>query len=175
MRVLPYIAIACVAALLAGCDTESDPDHPLVGKPAPDFQIDPLNPAQPKVALSDMKGKVVILDFWATWCGPCRALTPFVEKVYKDHQAEGVQAMAITDEGRADVEKFEKNSPHEMPVFLDANRISLNEYGADAIPLIVVIDKKGQVAFEQTGYMPGELEVAGATIDAAVVKALKES
>ena len=164
------IAFVGLLAIVAGC-TPPD-DDTLVGQ-TPDFQVTAANDAK-NVTLKDMKGKVVILDYWETTCGPCKALSPYIEKVYEKYHDQGVEGMAISNESKDAVLKFEKASPHEMPVYLDPNGIAGDALKVEAWPTLAVIGKDGRITYLTVGFPenagPG---LVGDQLDKAVSDALK--
>jgi len=100
-----------------------------------------------KINLADMKGKVVLVDFWATWCGPCVGEMPTVKGVYDKYHDKGFEILGISlDESRDDVEKFLQKNKLPWPQYFDGkqwnNEIS-SRFGIDAIPAEWLIDKKG--------------------------------
>ncbi len=122
-------------------------DSPLVGKAAPDFQLELLGSGGKKFQLADQKGKVVVLDFWATWCGPCLQTMPLVEKVVHEFDGQGVQLIAVNLEEpaktiTATLERHKMN----VTVALDQDGVAATKYQATAIPQTVIIDREGKVA-----------------------------
>jgi len=123
---------------------EKSPAEVLVGKPAPAFKLPGLDGKQ--VALADFKGKVVVLDFWATWCPPCVEGLPEIDKLAMEHKDDDVHVFAINqDEEKPQVEEFVKTQSLKLPVLLDAGGKVGEQYFADPIPLTVVIGKDGVV------------------------------
>ena len=119
----------------------------LVGKPAPDFNLELLGSGGKKFHLAEQKGKVVILDFWATWCGPCLQTMPMVEKVAHEFEAEGVQLVAVNLEEPAKqiTSTLERHKLH-VTVAMDIDGVAATKYQATAIPQTVIIDREGKVA-----------------------------
>jgi peroxiredoxin len=118
-----------------------DPGIP-EGTAAPDFtvQVDGKS-----LKLSELKGHPVMLDFWATWCGPCVASLPHTQEVYEKGKDVGLQVIAISDESNDTVSKFIKENKYTFPVGLDAKDEASSAYKVDGIPTTVVIDKDGKV------------------------------
>jgi peroxiredoxin len=131
-----------------------------VGADAPDFTAD--TPDGGKVSLSSLKGKVVILDFWATWCGPCMAAMPHLEQVYqkiKSRDDVTILAVCVSDQRSAFDKWFAANkTKYTFPFVMDpaerdaAKNISRNKYGVTGIPTQFVIGKDGKIAAAFVGY-----------------------
>ncbi|QOV87673.1 TlpA family protein disulfide reductase [Humisphaera borealis] len=116
----------------------------LVGKPAPDFKLKDLEGKE--VKLSDLKGQVVMLDFWATWCGPCRASMPHLDAIYKEFGDKGLKAFAVNLREKDTVIKpFVEKTKLGMPVLLDVEGKVAKSFGVSGIPQTVVIDKDGKI------------------------------
>jgi peroxiredoxin len=129
--------------------------HPLVDRPAPDFSLPLLAGGQMK--LSDSKGKqVVVLDFWATWCPPCQAELPVINKLLAGYKDKGVLFVAVNQgEEAAKVRTFLQSIHIEPTVALDAQSSAGQLYRVSGIPQTVIIDKQGIVRAVYTGYGPG--------------------
>lgn len=137
------------------------------GSPAPDFTLPLLKGGE--MTLSADKGKVVVLDFWASWCGPCRQAMPVIEKVVHAHADKGVKLYAINQaEPPETVTKFLESRKMDMPVPMDKDGKVGSLYGVQGIPFIVVVDGKGLVSEVFAG-MPQDFE---AVLTKAVQKAL---
>jgi peroxiredoxin len=116
----------------------------LEGKAAPQFKLDALE-GKP-VSLSDLNGKVVVLDFWATWCGPCRASLPHLNKMYDDLKEKGLQVFALDQqEDKQDVAAFVAKTKLTVPVLLDSEGKVGEQYGVKGIPQTVIIGKDGKI------------------------------
>ena len=96
--------------------------------------------------LSDYKGKVVILNFWATWCPPCRAEMPSMETLYQRYKDQGLEMLAVNlRENNAVVRQFIRNGGYTFPVLMDNDGRTGNTYGIEAIPTSFIIDRDGKI------------------------------
>lgn len=129
-----------------------------VGLPAPAFNLESLD-GEP-IALSDHLGDVVVVNFWATWCPPCRAEMPGIEQVYKAHKNDGVVVLAINgQEERALVKSFIDEKGFTFPILLDESAQALRAYDARSFPMTIVVDREGIVRYKQIGPItPTQLE-----------------
>ncbi|EJQ13080.1 thiol:disulfide interchange protein [Bacillus cereus] len=127
-----------------------------IGKSAPDFELTKLDGA--KVKLTDLKGKKVILNFWATWCGPCQQEMPDMEAFYKEHK-ENVEILAINytpsekGGGEEKVSNFAKEKGITFPILLDKNIDVTTAYKVITIPTSYFIDTKGVIQDKFIGPM----------------------
>ena len=137
-----------------GVDTEK----PEVGFKAPAFTA--RNLKGHRVQLADHKGKVVILNLWATWCGPCRVEMPGMENLYRRYRSEGLEILAVSlDKGSSDkVQAFADEYQLSFPVLLDKDGQVERRYNSITIPTTYVIDKKGMVVAEVDGAKNWESE-----------------
>ena len=122
-----------------------------VNKPAPSLELKDINGKT--VRLSDYKGKVVVLNFWATWCPPCRKEIPDFIELQKQYGAQGVQfiGVALDEEGLAKVKPYTEKNPFNYPILIgDAKGVA--RYGEmNAIPVTYVIDRKGVIRQNYVG------------------------
>lgn len=153
------------ALLFAACNRDST-GHAGSGK-APDFSFNDVSGN--KIKLSDFRGKVVMLEFWATWCPPCIESIPAMQTVYEKYKDRGFLLLGIsvdrgTDAG-SKVSSFLKENGVAYPVFLDDGNIS-SAYGANSIPMSLIIDKNGHIAVRHTGFIPNMVETLSREIEA---------
>jgi len=141
------------AAMAAAQPQDAPAASNLEGKPAPQFKAEGLD-GKP-VSLADLKGHVVVLDFWATWCPPCRASLPHLDKLYQAVKDSGVVIYALNvGEDKATVEKFVKETSLGVPILLDPESKVGADYSANAIPETVVIGKDGTIKKVFVGFDP---------------------
>jgi peroxiredoxin/outer membrane lipoprotein-sorting protein len=147
----------------AGSNPYSEPKMLAAGTPAPDFSV--LTPDGKTVHLSDYKGKTVVLDFWATWCGPCQHSMPHLEKVYQQVKDKNVAVLGVCvwDEKPAYDKWVAKNigTVYNFPVAFDPagrgkGNIAGSLYKVTGIPTQYIIDKNGNVAASTIGYEEGD-------------------
>ena len=151
----------------AGDEEEAQPQLLTVGKKAPDFE---LKDAEGKtVSLKDLHGSVVVLDFWATWCGPCKMAMPGVQKLSEQFKDKPVKVFGVNCwERGGDPAKFMKDKNYTYGLLLKGDNIA-DKYKVSAIPTFYVIDTEGKIAHASM-YKPGhEKELAE-----AIKKAMKE-
>ena len=156
---------------MMGAEDGDAPEAPAlkvkVGDAAPDFALKDLAGAE--VTLASLKGKVVLLDFWATWCGPCKAAMPAIQKIADDYKDKGVVVLGInTWENSPDAaKKYMADKKFTYPCLLAGDPLA-EAYGVPGIPTLVVIGKDGAVALIEVG-MGGDAPLRAA-IDAALAK-----
>lgn len=123
-------------------------------KRAPGFSL--LDTQGKTVALADFKGEVVFIDFWATWCPPCRISMPEVEKLYADFQGKAVQVLGLNlDENGDNARRFVERKKTPYPVLLAGDSDISSAYGVGGIPHFVLIDKEGRLVNMWSGFAPG--------------------
>lgn len=127
-----------------------------VGEPAPDFVLEDLNGN--KVQLSDYKGQGVFLNFWGTWCKPCKKEMPYMENVYKDFKGQGVEILAVDiGETKLAVQKFVERYNLTFPILLDKKSEIVDLYNIGPIPTTIMIDKDGIIRKKFTGSLTEEI------------------
>ncbi len=114
----------------------------LTGSRASNFRLKTLD-GEP-VVFNETRGKVVVLDFWATWCPPCREELPFIEKLRNEFAGQ-VQFYGVNDEDSGTVKDFLRKNKYELPVLMDGKRQVDRQYGVSAIPTMFIIDKEGVI------------------------------
>jgi peroxiredoxin len=123
----------------------------LIGRQSPDFTL--RTPDGGKMALSSLSGKVVLVNFWATWCEPCREEMPSMNKLYNKLKNKGFVVLAVSsDNSPESVRNFIKKVPVDFPVLLDEDsRVSVKLFKVFAQPMSFLIDKKGRIVKKYFG------------------------
>ncbi|MFO7154273.1 MAG: TlpA disulfide reductase family protein [Caldicoprobacter oshimai] len=152
-----------------------------INKPMEDFEAEDLNGN--KVKLSDYKGKIIFLNFWATWCPPCRAEMPHMEEFYEEYKDEDVVVLAVsstsvelrggTDDKAAEkkVRSFIQEHGYTFPVLLDRDDEAWKIYYRSGVPANYIIDKEGIVRYFKMGAFSGKQEMELAV---KAIRALEE-
>ncbi|MCB9665208.1 MAG: redoxin domain-containing protein [Alphaproteobacteria bacterium] len=134
----------------------------LLDQPAPDFQVDRVGGGEP-LSLAGLAGRVVVLDFWATWCGPCRAVMPGLSSLHERYAADGLTVLGISDETSTTVRKFlvgqeARGVTYAHELALEGGGVR-RDYGVRSLPTLVLVDAKGVVRWVHVGAGPlAELE-----------------
>jgi peroxiredoxin len=123
-------------------------------KPAPDFSLPDINGTT--VKLSDFKGKVVVLNFWATWCAPCRKEIPDFIEMQNQYGKDGLQfvGIAIDQEGVQVIKPYADKAKMNYPVLVGDDAVFAKFGGSNAIPVTLLIDKKGTIRNTYVGMKP---------------------
>jgi thiol-disulfide isomerase/thioredoxin len=156
--------------LVADASVAAAPDSPLAdaavnlkGKPAPAFALDDLSGK--RVSLSSYRGKAVLINFWATWCGPCKIETPWLVELRNKYASQGFEILGIDTEGddlqpgdkagwaknKAAVSQFVQQMKMPYPILINGDSISAPYGGLDELPTSFFVDRKGTVIAAQLG------------------------
>lgn len=150
------VANILVVLTLTGCEPDGigrDWHRAEAPVAAPEFTLPMLEGGE--VRLADYRGRVVIMEFWATWCGPCRYSLPSLETVFKKYQEEGVSILLINEgENTERIRKWAKKR-FTAPILLDARGEVGRRYKVNALPRLFVVDQAGQVIYSHSGYGGG--------------------
>jgi peroxiredoxin len=147
-RLLALTALSAVATLTAAAATLQ------TGAAAPAFQLN-SNTGKP-LALADFRGQIVLLNFWASWCGPCRQEMPILEQLNRQYHGKGVTLLGINVEpDSAAAVSWLKATPVTFPILFDTDSKVSSLYEVAGMPNTVIIDRKGQVRYIHRGYSAG--------------------
>ena len=129
-----------------------------VGSESPDFSATDLRGRQ--VVLSEFRDrKVVVVDFWATWCGPCLMAMPALQEVYDEFEGREVEILAVNlGEDSERVRRFVERNNYTFRVVVDRNQAIGKRFGVSAIPALVVVGTDGRIEWIQVGYSPNEAD-----------------
>jgi cytochrome c biogenesis protein CcmG/thiol:disulfide interchange protein DsbE len=142
-------------------DGEAEYISPLKGKPAPEFALEDLSGK--KVSLASYKGKAVLINFWATWCGPCKIETPWLIELRNEYAARGFEVLGVStddiDRGdprklsdeKQEIARFVDEMRIPYPVLIDGDSLSKPYGGLDAMPTSFFVDRNGTVVAAQMG------------------------
>jgi thiol-disulfide isomerase/thioredoxin len=146
---LVVVALVAAAMLYFGFHMarRSGPPPQILGQasPAPDFTLESLDGKN--VRLSDLRGKAVLLNFWATWCGPCKIETPWLVELQNKYGSQGLQVIGIAmdDSGKEDIAKFAKDMGVNYPVLLGKEAVGDAYGGVPALPESFFIGRDGKI------------------------------
>jgi peroxiredoxin len=147
------------AASQPGDDTP--PPNPLAGKAAPNFTL--KDTTGKKVTLAGYKGKAVIIDFWATWCAPCKVEIPWLEKLHDQYAAQGLEILGVSEDDldlddqakllkeKKDIADSAARLHINYPVLIDDNNVAKPYGGIDALPTTFFVDRNGKVVATTVG------------------------
>ncbi len=125
-----------------------------VSGPAPDFTLKSKDGKN--VRLSELQGQVVMINFWASWCGPCRQEMPHLEAIHKEYVDYGFTLLGINvDEKQALAEKLLAQIPVSFPILFDPSGSVSKLYNVDAMPTTILIDRDGNLRHLHRAYRPG--------------------
>jgi cytochrome c biogenesis protein CcmG, thiol:disulfide interchange protein DsbE len=158
--------IIVLSLFFASCSRKTSEKRSSANETASDFSLYDLQGRQ--VSLKQFRGKPVMLDFWATWCGPCRMTMPLTEKLRKEYQG-SLTVLAINlQESEEDVRQYVQQEDVKSLVLLDKEGAAAEAYGIETIPALILIDKSGKI--KQTwkrGYYPAMMAEFRAAVEKA--------
>ena len=162
MIIRRLLVVAIIFSLVGGCHTQegAEGDKSLeiadTGQEAPDMPIPGIEGGV--VRFDSFKGKVIVLNFWATWCPPCRKEMPLLESTYKRYKDKGLVILGINyNEDRERVLKFTQEMGVTFPIILDKELNLTRKYGVLALPATFFIDKKGIIRAQYKGEIVEEI------------------
>jgi len=148
MQRLSVAALLCVAATCSTAVCAADA--------APDFK---LPSAKGLVELSKLKGKVVYVDFWASWCTPCRKSFPWMNELHKKYKDQGLEVVAVNlDKSREPIDEFLAKTPAEFTIAYDPSGGAAATYKVTGMPSSYLIDRSGQLQVSHIGFRDKDKE-----------------
>jgi peroxiredoxin len=144
-----------VALLLASIAPAHAAAPAQVPTPAPDFSLAARGGGN--VQLSSLKGQVVMINFWATWCGPCRQEMPLLEQLHVKYEPLGFTLLGVNVEpDSAMATNWLKGMPVTFPILFDTKNVVAEQFGVMGMPSSVFVDREGRVRYVHRGYKPGD-------------------
>jgi cytochrome c biogenesis protein CcmG/thiol:disulfide interchange protein DsbE len=131
----------------------------LVGNPAPDFSVAPVTGAHGELSLKQMHGKVVLVDFWGTFCTPCKSSFPKLQALNAKYAASGLEIVGISEdeaEDKGKIPTFASTFGAKFPIGWDEDRSISQRYQPETMPASFLIDRRGIVRFAHVGYRAGD-------------------
>ena len=153
--------------------------NPLIGKPAPQFSLEDLTGK--KVSLADYKGKALLINFWATWCGPCKVETPWLVDLRNQYAGKGFEILGVSTDDidrndpkmfgqeKKEISDFVQRMHMPYPVLIDGDSVSKPYGGLDAMPTSFFVDRSGKIIAATMGISSKD------DIEANIEKALKSA
>jgi len=125
-----------------------------VGEAAPDFALTSIDGKN--VRLKELRGQVVLVNFWASWCGPCRQEMPLLEDMYKKYNKLGFVILGVNvEEDSSKAKSMLRDVPVTFPVLLDPQNSVSKQYNVKAMPTTAIVDRNGKIRYIHEGYQPG--------------------
>jgi peroxiredoxin len=122
---------------------------------APDFTL--KSNSGDNVKLSELRGQVVMINFWASWCGPCRQEMPLLDEIHQRYSGLGFTVLGVNvEEDQAAARELLEDVPVTFPILFDSRNEVSEAYDVDAMPSTVVVDRDGVVRYIHKGYVPGD-------------------
>ncbi len=127
-----------------------------VGNPAPAGDFTLKSAAGNNIRLSEYRGQVVMLNFWASWCGPCRQEFPHLDALQQKYEGLGFTVFGVNvEQDRASADRVLRDIPVSFPILFDDENAVSEQYGVDAMPMTLLLDRNGVVRHLHRGYKPG--------------------
>ncbi|MEM7079513.1 MAG: TlpA disulfide reductase family protein [Pseudomonadota bacterium] len=143
------VTVACLAMSAAGFASVK------ISESAPDFTLKELGGGN--LRLEEYRGQVVLINFWASWCGPCRQEMPILDRLHQRYEDTGFAVLGVNVEGEvAPAQKIVDKTNVTFPVLIDEGQEVSEMYDLEAMPSTVVVDRDGVVRYMHRGYKPGD-------------------
>ena len=152
LKALCLTAGLATAALAPAAAAVAEP----VGQAAAPFAL-PLRGGNTKLSLDQLRGQVVMVNFWASWCGPCREEFPLLDQIYRKYKGAGFTLLGINVEPESkDAEGFISGTPVSFPILFDRDSAVSKLYRVDGMPSTALIDRHGVLRWVHRGFKPGD-------------------
>ncbi len=156
LKAIPVIMLAS-CLLITSCSAGAEQDTN-IGNLAPDFQLPDLDGQS--ISLSNLRGKPVLINFWATWCPPCRAEMPYLQEIFEEWSGKSLVVLAINvGESHSKVEEFMQSNNLSLPVLLDIKQAVAIKYNIQFFPTTFFIDKDGIIQVKTIGAFPSKAAI----------------
>ena len=159
LGILVSASSGCGGASSESGGSSSPSDGAIVGKPAPDFAVATVANGSGKVSLAELRGKVVLVDFWGTFCEPCKKSFPKLQDLNTKYGASGLKIVAISEDEADDKSKipdFAGTYGAKFPLGWDEDKSIATSYKPKTMPSSFLIDKNGVIRYAHVGYHDGE-------------------
>ena len=160
-------AIGCLLVAAAACEGKGPTPAPQVGSPAPEYSAKSL--AGDSVSLAGLRGKVVLLNVWATWCAPCREEIPALQRLHQAHAARGLEVVGVSVDAPGEEESirdFVKEFGVTYPIWYDEENTVTPTFRLIGVPSTFLIDREGKIAWKFLGPVESN--------DSTLARALRE-
>ncbi|HYE02725.1 MAG TPA: redoxin domain-containing protein [Phycisphaerales bacterium] len=138
---------------------------PSIGDPAPAWTL--KDSAGKEHKLADYKGKIVVMDFWATWCPPCKKAMPDVQKLHEAYKDKGVAVFGVNTWEKGDAAKYMSDNKYTYGLLMKGDDVA-KDYGVTGIPVFIIVGPDGTVIYKEVGYDPKNYDKMVKVIDEAL-------
>jgi peroxiredoxin len=152
--VVSFIAIAIAIAVVAAFAAAAYAALPRVGSPAPDFVL--KSASGHNIRLSELRGQVVLINFWASWCGPCREELPLLARLHQRYRGAGFALLAVNiDDDRGNADTLLRKLGVNLAPLYDGDKRVAKRYDVDTMPATLIVDRDGRVRYVHRGFHSG--------------------
>jgi peroxiredoxin len=146
--------VLAAALVVGGFITSSEAAMPKAGESAPDFALKAASGKN--LRLRELRGEVVMINFWATWCGPCRQELPLLNKLYAQYRQAGFVLLGVNiDDDPAAAKEMASKLGVSFPLLFDSDKRVTRMYDVSTMPATLILDRNGKVRHVHRGYVPG--------------------
>lgn len=150
-RIKPWVAVCAIVVSLAASSAHAVTE----GEAAPDFTLPSLTGGN--LRLEEYRGKVVLVNFWASWCGPCRQEMPILDQIHKRYGSLGFAVLGVNVEAeRSKARQVAERTGVSFPLVFDEAQTVSEAWAIESMPYSVLIDRSGKVRYIHKGYKPGD-------------------